>query len=198
MFDLLFNTCLQLITHLETCMDSLKEKISNPYLQKDVSDLLPPCPAYYYQKRMSKREKIHRLRMSLEAGKLIGAACRDAYMSGCTLHYWKKFSNGDRLMKMVCVARERGQTIRDEVVEDAHFRRLAMGVASGSEYEFYLTNRRTDRWKKLNEFGSTQGAPVLINPPVINYISVSVTNNGNGKPEVAHDENGNGRLLDHV
>jgi hypothetical protein len=175
---------------------AVKDSHLSPYLQKDISDLLPSYPASYYQKRMSKREKIHRLRVSLEAGKLMGAALRDAFISSAGLCCWKKESNCDRLMKLVCAARDRGQGTRDEIVEDAQFRRLAMGVASGSEYEFYLTNRRTDRWKKLNEFGSTQGAPVLLKPPIINYISVSVTN---GKSEVAQDNgNGNGRHLDHV
>lgn len=179
----------------EDNMDS-KEITINPYLRKDISDLLPPAPAYYYQKRLSKREKIKRLRRSLEAGKIMGPALRDAYLSSFMLHHWKKECNCDRLWKLICAARERGQEVRNDIVEDAHFRRLASGVASGSEYEFYLTNRRTDRWKKINEFGSTQGAPVLLKPPVINYISVSVNQ---GKTEVENGNgNGNRRHIEHV
>lgn len=154
-------------------MEAKVEKLEK-YLRNDISDLLPASPAYY-RKTLSKREKIKKLRRSLEAGKIMGPALRDAFLSPATLHVWKHKTNCDRLWKLICAARDRGQDVRNEIVEDAQFRRLASGVASGSEYEFYLTNRRTDRWKKINEFGSSQGAPVLLKPPIINYISVSVT-----------------------
>lgn len=174
----------------------------DPYLRKDISDLLPSAPHYYYQRTLSKREKIKRLRRSLEAGKIMGPSLRDAYLTGWMLDKWKKQGHSDRLWKLICAARERGQNTRNEIVEDAHFRRLASGQGSGSEYEFYLTNRRTDRWKKVNEFGSNQGAPILLKPPVINYISVSVKVDKAGDVTQDHDNgngnNGNGRHFEHV
>ena len=146
-----------------------------------------------------RRDVIKRLRVELEKGNLFGVASRKAGVKSTeTIYGWRKKINKDRLTKLIQAAQYRGQQNRDDMVEDAQFKRLVEGRASGSEYEFYLTNRRTDRWKKLNEFGNTAGAPVLIKPPVINYISVSVNN---GKTEVVQqveNENGNGRLLDHV
>ena len=132
-------------------MDSLKEKTSSPYLQKDISDLLPPNPYSYYQKTLTKREKIKRLRRSLEAGNIMGPACRDAFINPMTLSNWKKKSHLDRLSKLICAARDIGQGNRDQLVEDAQFRRLVSGDATSSEYEFYLCNRQPERWKKLKD-----------------------------------------------
>ena len=154
-------------------MESTKEKISTLPLPKSISEILNT--SYNYERvKLSKREKIKRLRKSLENGNLIGVAIREATLNAMILHDWKKSSHLDRLAKLIGVAQDRGQQVRNDIVEDAQFRRLALGLASGTEYEFYLTNRRTDRWKKIHEFGSTQGAPVLLKPPMINYISVSV------------------------
>lgn len=145
-----------------------------------------------------RRDVIKSIRKSLEAGSLVGVAMRNAGIrSSDTLFRWKHNTNADRLTKLISMAQNRGQQTRDDMVEDAQFKRLVEGRASGSEYEFYLTNRRTDRWKKLNEFGSTQGAPVLIKPPVINYISVSVKVDKNGEVE-SNSNGGNGRLLEHA
>ena len=146
---------------------------------------------------MIRREAIKRLRAALEEGNMMGPALKKAGIRNNNfIGYHNKGMYQDRLKLFFEACRARGQQRRDDIVEDAQFKRLAEGKASGSEYEFYLTNRRTDRWKKLNEFGSTQGAPVLLKPPIINYISVSVTN---GKSEVVQDNgNGNGRHLDHV
>lgn len=122
-----------------------------------------------------RRDTIKMLRKYLESGDLIGVArMKSGIRSTSTLQYWKDKSNCNRLTKLIECARMRGQDMRDDLVEDAQYKRLIDGKASGNEYQFYLTNRRTARWKKLNEFGNTQGAPVLIKPPVINYISVSV------------------------
>ncbi len=151
----------------------------------------------------TKRDKIRDLIEALKQGNIIGTACKKANLTYSNLRLFKEHSHFNRLARAMAVAQEMGQTTRDYMVEDAQFKRLAEGRASGSEYEFYLTNRRTDRWKKLNEFGNTAGAPALIRPPQINYISVSVKVDKSGNVEQdsgAMGGNGNGkpRIADHV
>lgn len=157
----------------------------------------PPDINVIRRKFFERRAKIKLLRICLEEGKLIGVAMREAGIkSSDTLHQWKKKAKFNRLGVMIELARYRGQEFRDDQVEDAHYKRLIAGQASGNEYEFYLTNRRTDRWKKRNEFAPTDGgAPRITTPPVINYISVSVKSQEEAKVEVTtngHAENGNG------
>jgi hypothetical protein len=145
-----------------------------------------------------RRDTIKRLRHHLESGNLLNTSIRMAGIrSTQTLHAWKLKSNCNRLGRLIELSMLRGQQLRDDNVEEAQYNRLVRGIASGFEYQFYLTNRRTDRWKKVDEYRGHQGAPVLLKPPIINYISVSVTN---GKTEVSTQENGNGngRHLDHV
>jgi hypothetical protein len=148
-----------------------------------------------------RREKIKELRKALEEGNLLGTALRKCKIKSTrTVYAWDEKTTQGRLRKLLEAARERGQGTRDDLVEDAQFKRLVAGMAAGSEYQFYLTNRRTDRWKKTTEFGSTQGAPIIIKPPVINYVSVSVKVDKSGESESnGHvNGNGNGRHLDHV
>ena len=148
---------------------------------------------------MNKRDKIKALRAALEEGNIMGVACRKAKMNPMTLCNWKKISHLNRLARFIDACRMRGQERRDDMVEDAQFQRLVTKVASGSEYEFYLTNRRTDRWKKTTEFGATQGAPALLKPPIINYISVSVSAKEPIDVTVENKPSGdNGRAINHV
>lgn len=146
-----------------------------------------------------RREIIKKIRKHLEEGNLIGVSRK---MSGIrseqTLEAWKDKSNFNRLGRLIEAARQRGQDVRDDAVEDAQYKRLIEGKASGFEYQFYLTNRRTARWKKITEFGSTQGAPILLKPPVINYISVSVTHGAKEVIQENNNGNGNGRHIEHV
>jgi len=128
-----------------------------------------------------RREMVKQIRKNLEAGNLIGVSTLKAGVrSSNTRDQWKNKSNCNRLGRLIEGAKQRGQDLRDDAVEDAQYKRLIEGRAAGTEYQFYLTNRRTARWKKLTEFGSTQGAPVLLKPPVINYISVSVNKESSG------------------
>ena len=143
-------------------------------LQKSISNLLNN--SYNYRRvKLDKRTRIKKFINYLRIGQQMGVALRLSAICYPTLHVWKKKSHFDRLAKLIGIAQDIGQQIRNDMVEDAQFQRLVTGVANGSEYEFYLTNRRTERWKKTTEFGSGQGAPVLLKPPVINYISVSVS-----------------------
>lgn len=144
---------------------------------------------------------IKQLRKHLEDGNLIGTATRKAGIkSPDTLFQWKKKSHFNRLGILIEAARERGQGKRDDMVEDAQFKRLVEGKASGSEYEFYLINRRADRWKKEFQFTGPAGVPLLKAPPTINYISVPVTVVHTSAETNGHDTNGhalnghNGRL----
>lgn len=156
----------------------------------------------------NRTETIRNLRKNLESGMLIGVATRaSGIKSPETLWAWKKKSNCGRLGRLVENARSRGQGNRDDQVEDAQFKRLVDGKASGSEYEFYLSNRRAERWKKEFHVSGPNGVPLLSQPPVINYISVPVTlqvqenSNVNGHHEIEGTKgngngngNGNGRI----
>ena len=144
----------------------------------------------------SRRERIKKLRAELEKGNILGTALKNAGIKDNSfIGYHNKGMYKDRLNRFVESCRQRGQGRRDDMVEDAQFKRLAEGKASGSEYEFYLTNRRTSRWKKTTDFGSTAGAPILIKPPIINYISVSVSSK---EPIDVKVENNPDRMGEHV
>lgn len=150
---------------------------------------------------LNRTTTIKSLRKNLEAGMLLGIATpKSGIKSPETLARWKKESHENRLGRLIEVARSRGQGRRDDMVEDAQFKRLVEGRASGSEYEFYLINRRPDRWKKEFQFTGPSGAPFLPQAPIINYISVPVTiQTAETKPIVDDSEphlngNGNGRI----
>ncbi len=128
-------------------------------------------------------EKIHELRHWLEEGQIQGVARISAGIrSSQTLYKWSKEVKFDRLNRLIRAAREVGQETRNGRVEDAFYGRLISGKASGSEYEFYLTNHCRDRWKKDPSLSALPGTgqPVQMKPPVVNYISVTVNNT---KPE---------------
>lgn len=101
---------------------------------------------------LNKTHKIKKLRQELEAGNLYSVAIKRAGIrSSETIHRWRKESYCDRLNKFITIAIERCQERRNDIVEDAQFKRLMEGKAVGSEYEFYLCNRKPDRWKKLKD-----------------------------------------------
>lgn len=143
--------------------------------------------------------KIKEIRKNLESGMLLGESWRKSGIkSSRTFYSWLEKYHSSRLKNYFIRAQEMGQTNRDDSVEDAFYKKLKDGKASGTEYEFYLTNRIPLRWKKTTEFApSESGAPILRQRPIINYISVHAENaqvavHGNG-----HDGgNGNGKRIE--
>ena len=120
-----------------------------------------------------KRAKIKQIKEFLLEGNLKMVAYKKAGVSCQTIRRWRLEATDDRLNKLFEMAREIGQGHRDDMVEDSQFKRLVSGKASGSEYEFYLINRKADRWKKTSDHTPPAG-PMLNFKPVINYISVAV------------------------
>lgn len=151
----------------------------------------------------NRRETIKKLRKSLEDGSILGVAMKESGIKSTdTLFTWRKNTHLNRLSRLIEAARNRGEDTRNDIVEDAFFNRLKSGKATGGEYEYYLEQRHSLRWKKATPLAPVGGVPMLTHAPVINYISVPVTvvkvGNGNGHPEqeaVTHDNgNGNGRV----
>jgi hypothetical protein len=163
------------------------------YTPSQFSSLLNPCdynhsdlpfvPTKNYSNKINlrRRKAIHHVREELEKGNIITTAIYNSGIkSKSTLYKWVK--EIPRLKFFLQACEERGMQRRIAIVNDAFFKKLAEGKASGTEYEFFLCNREPSMWKKQTEFvgGSTGNAPVLPQRPLIQYIAVTVDNTGNG------------------
>lgn len=127
---------------------------------------------------MSPHILIRQFRKLLEDGYLITHAYTKCGANINSTTVLKKFYSFNRFETLVFAARARGQVKRNELVEDALFKKLSEGKGSASEYEFYLTQRDPERWKKnIIDVPASQSIleRLATNPPVINYISVPVS-----------------------
>lgn len=97
----------------------------------------------------NKRKVLHDIRTQLEAGSTLGVACKNAGLrSRTTLDNWRK--RDSRIDVLIKKCMYRSDEKRTDIVEDAFFKRLASGQGSPTDYIFYLTNRRPERWKHQN------------------------------------------------
>lgn len=66
-------------------------------------------------------------------------------ISRTTLYLW---CQRPLIKRYILECERRSDERRDDGVEDGLMKKLINGNASGKEYEFYLTNRRPNRWKQ--------------------------------------------------
>lgn len=97
-------------------------------------------------------KRIHTLRKQLERGVYLHDALRISGITKTSYYYYR--STRPRFIKLVDAASRAGDDFRAYQVEEGQFKKLKNGTASGSEYEFYLTNRRPERWKRKLEIQS--------------------------------------------
>ena len=83
------------------------------------------------------------IRRQCEGGAKLTKA-REA-ISRTTLYLW---CQRPLIKKYILECERRSDERRDDGVEDGLMKKLINGNASGKEYEFYLTNRRPNKWKQ--------------------------------------------------
>lgn len=97
----------------------------------------------------NKRKVLHDIRQYMTNGCLLSTAIDKAGVkSEVTILNWRKKS--PRIERYIKACMERSDNKRTDVVEDAFFKKLASGEGSPTDYIFYLTNRRSGRWKHQN------------------------------------------------
>lgn len=104
------------------------------------------------------------LRKELVGGTQLNVACQRAGLrSDGTLFVWRKRGMINRYVE-ACM--RRGNEKRTDAVEDGLFKSLIESRGSAAAYEFYLTNRRPEKWKKRSEFinNNTNIVKVTVNP----------------------------------
>lgn len=100
-----------------------------------------------------KRRRIRKLVVSLRAGHQLLDSCQRVGLHVSTVWRWRKFPRPfsrywhQRLDLVIERNLERCHVTRIEAVEDALYQRLISGVASPTDYIFWLTNQAPDRWK---------------------------------------------------
>ena len=99
---------------------------------------------------MYKKSKVLKIiRKEMERGTALDLAINRAGINNrATVHYWRK--NRPLIDRYILKCILNNRDIRDDSVEDAWFKKLIEGRGSAADYEFYLCNRRPNRWKKNN------------------------------------------------
>jgi len=92
-----------------------------------------------------KSKVLKAIRTQCEGGAKLAKARAEAGISRTTLFYW---SQRPLIKRYILECERRSDERRDDGVEDGLMKKLINGNASGKEYEFYLTNRRPNRWKQ--------------------------------------------------
>ncbi len=93
-----------------------------------------------------KKSKILKaIRRQCEDGAKLAKARIGSGISRTTLFYW---CQRPLIKRYILECERRSDERRDDGVEDGLMKKLINGNASGKEYEFYLTNRRPNRWKQ--------------------------------------------------
>ena len=101
-----------------------------------------------------KSQVLGALRTEMEAGNKYTVAVKRLkdkqypMLSERTIDLWAE--KIPRVKRYKITLMTRNDNIRDDIVEDGHFKKLAQGKGSAADYEFYLVNRRPNRWKKTN------------------------------------------------
>ncbi len=111
-----------------------------------------------------KSRVLKELRRALLEGAQLKIACvRAGLKNEGTLFVWRKRKMIDGY---VSECMRRGNEKRTDAVEDGLFKSLIESRASAAAYEFYLTNRRPEKWKKRSEIinNNTNIVKVTVNP----------------------------------
>lgn len=93
-----------------------------------------------------------------------GAIARMLGIHRATL--WQLEVEDDSFRELMAKARDARDARNVEYVENALLKKLRSGTASGSEYEFYLVNRASDRWKRRFVFNNEVNQYNLNNSPL--------------------------------
>ena len=113
-----------------------------------------------------KKSKILKaIRRQCEAGDKLSKARIQTGISRTTLFYWCQRT---LIKRYILECERRSDERRDDGVEEGLLRKLINGNASGKEYEFYLTNRKPNHWKKdrsdlIHEGEERGGTNVTVN-----------------------------------
>ncbi len=111
----------------------------------------------------NKLRVLKELRKELIKGTQLNVACQRAGLrSDGTLFVWRKRGMINRYVE-ACM--RRGNEKRTDAVEDGLLKSLMEGRGSAAGYEFYLTNRRPEKWQKRS---------VIVNNTNTNIVKVTV------------------------
>lgn len=103
-------------------------------------------------------------------------SCDDAGICQSTMHSWRQ-PKGGRIDRYILSCIKRSDDKRTDIVEDAFFKKLAIGAGSTGDYVFYLTNRRPERWKHYN---NTQNSNVPLKQDT-NIVIIRAQDGSNAK-----------------
>jgi hypothetical protein len=92
-----------------------------------------------------KSKVLKTIRTQCEGGAKLAKSRSEAGISRTTLFYW---CQRPLIKRYILECEKRSDERRDDGVEDGLMKKLINGNASGKEYEFYLTNRRPNKWKQ--------------------------------------------------
>lgn len=116
------------------------------------------------------------IRKYMSSGCLLCTAIeRAGVKSPQTIKNWR--DKTPRIARYINACKERSDNKRTDVVEDAFFKKLASGEGSPTDYIFYLTNRRPERWKHQNSLvnvnvGDNAGGTKIETPHAVIFSAI--------------------------